>query len=226
MVDFKRTLQNLQDIDLSWLRSLSYLWLVPPALLIAGLQGLHTAVRYPEPSTYTVREYLDHRPTDKWLILTDADVVLASATYIKVPLIGIVTDLYFPVAASEDSQEHCLPNEPSSCTARHTHPPFQLLVTTTNRRIINQVHTAQTQPQANHNFPKELGTVSGMAKFGIEGLTSDRRRWLEENYGDRLADDIVVIDLNAQPKIGRSVAFLIGGVATGSWLLKPRLLKE
>ena len=223
MVDFKRT---LQDIDLSWLRSLSYLWLVPPALLIGGLQGLYTAVRYPEPITYTVSDYLHHRPADKWLILSDAEVDLSSATYIKVPLIGIVTDAYIPVFASGDSTGNCPPPEPSHCPTSHMNQPFQLLITTTHRQIINQVQDVQAQSQAIYRLPEELGTFSGMAKFGIEGLTSDRRRWLEGHYGDRLADHMVVIDLNARPNIGRSVAFVIGGVALGGWFLKPRLIRK
>ena len=216
--------QLLHDIDLSWLRSLSYLWLVPPALLIGGIQGLYSVAMYPAPVTYTMDDYLRDRPTDKWLLLTHAEFDIENATSVKIPLIGLVTDVYIPVFTSQASTGDCPSDMTQACPLNHSSPSIQLLVTTTNRQIIEHINDAptQNQPSPLHEQP---GTVSGMAKFGIEGLTSDRRRWLGEQYGDRLVEDAVVIDLNAQPHVGRSIICLIGGTALSLWLLQPRLRK-
>lgn len=207
---------------LQLLRSISYVWVVPPALLLLGIQGLYMAVVHRHQANYTMVDYLANRPSDKWLQLTDAAWDLSSVTYAKVPIIGIVTEVYIPVLAQEtaqtlstvqaNEQNHNVP----PCTLQPNNPQsIQLILITDHRQLIRMLQSTNVPDYRERD-------ISGMVKVGVTGITSDTLRWLEDEYGDRLSEDVVFIELDARPNGWRSLAFFIAGSLMGKWLLTKR----
>ncbi len=188
-----------------------FLIIVAISLLWGGGQGLFTAITNLKPKEYAVEEYLNHRPSAKWLRLKGGVVDLTGLTYSSFLGVGTITEIYVPIrpsTASSNDEVHILfaTKEPS------------LLAKAEKLRQLRTESEALRYLQAHRDeliFPREL---EGLIRFGIEFKDRDER-WLR-THNENLADDFVVLADGERPEFMVYAFLFLGGVAVSGWILK------
>src|SRR5438876_727313 len=164
------------------MKSSFLLIIVAIALLWGGGQGLYTAITNWQPRECSVQNYLETKPSAKWLRLTNGFVDMTGVSYSSLWGVGPISEIYVPVKSSRafsDHQVHILlaTKEPS------------LLQTAEKMRNLKS-ESDLLRFMAEHPQSVIISkSVEGLIRFGIELKDRDERKLRKLNPD--LADDFV-----------------------------------
>ena len=180
------------------------LFFVTITLIWSGAQSLYTNLTNSKSTTYTIEEYLEKRPDDKWLELTGCRLDLMDSAYQESRFGDDIKEVYIPVSAPKES-------------ADSENAPVQILFTTKDPEIIallKEAGSVQSDEDAMRfalgNLDKLYPTrdISGLVRFGIDmrDKEADELRKLNSN----LVEDFIMIDDGKKPEWTGAIALPIG----------------
>jgi len=193
------------------MRSKFFLIMVTIALLCKGGQGTYTALTNLTPKKYSVESYIQQRPPEKWLRLTDGELNMLDVSYMSFLGAGPTRDIYVPLRpiGYQDGE------------------PDHILVQTRDPALFNvavELNNAQSDAEiarlaALHGNPRLLHKeIQGLIREGMDLKASDAEKLRKAN--PNLAGDFIILEEGASPEPGGSIVFFAGGVLLAVWLAK------
>ncbi|MBE9033074.1 hypothetical protein IQ266_25380 [filamentous cyanobacterium LEGE 11480] len=191
------------------------------AMLLGGGQGFSPAVA--KSGTYSAQEYISQQPKEPWLNLQDAQLDLSLAAYAQTGWFGVgnqLREIYIPVVSRTKTGKQKIHLVVTS------QDPALLQTVRGMRDAGNQGRPALMKyMKDNQDQILVKRNVSGWVK-SREQLDSQTREKLVNLYKNDLAQDFVFVAANAQPNYLVSGGILVGGLALGSWVVSPLLVRD
>lgn len=181
-------------------------FLIAAALLIGGGQGLWTAVTNTSPTEMSCAEYIETRPSSKWVTLTGCTLAVLESSH-EESLSGGVERMYIPVYATPpEDQEFAtdivimLSTEDPAYVAAYTKLSGITDETELLRAVIDSYDELYVEPES----------ITGLVRFGIElqDDEADQLRSLDES----VVEDFVILDDDEEPKVLFSAGMFGGGL--------------
>jgi hypothetical protein len=187
-----------------------FLAFIALVMLWGGGQGVYVSVTNTSPSRYSVKEYIDNKPSAKWLQLSGARLDLTAVTYSSTFGVGDAKEVYIPVVpiGQEESQE------------------IHLLLATKDPKIletVDKLRALKSEDEVMQFIFKNASSllierdVEGLIRFGLEFKEDDKHALKREN--PNLSEDFVVIDEGTKPDYFATAFVFICGICLSAWLI-------
>ena len=185
------------------------LFFVVIAFIIGGGQGAYTMLTSSKLQSYTVEEYLEKSPDDKWLELTGCTLDHSDAVWMESRIGDNVKEAYIPIFDPKDEDKKS---------------KIKILLATKNPEtldLVRQLSELKSEEEAMKfmvaNMDKVLAErdVQGLVRFGIE-LDDDDAREIKK-ISPNLAEDFIILDEGKKPE-WHSVILLPLGLFLGYFL--------
>lgn len=171
---------------------------LPIALLWGGGQSLYTALTNRQPLAMTFADYVQKRPSAKWVELKDVEWDLMDSVYSG--FAGNVSKVYVPLRAAGDESKG----------------KVQVLLLTREPEVIKLLEDLKAAPK-DSAVPRVVAeklelmyaarTVRGLVMFGIDSNDKERRKIAK--LSDNLAEDFTVIEEGKKPEAGLAIVMCV-----------------
>lgn len=186
------------------------LLLVGIAGVVAGGQSLYTKLTNFAPTRMSCAEYLDKRPSAKWVELTDCVLPLLDATVSQSRFTRATSKAWLPLRAAPE----LAPGAKERALVQ-TEDPATIALISEAARLPSDPKNLGAFLEKNGDKLTPRRTVRGLVLFGIEANSSDRAQISRVN--DNLEQDYVIIKENDEPSLARGIfGLLLGGAALGA----------
>lgn len=187
-----------------------------------GIHGVYTALTAGEQLEMTCADFIAKKPTNKWLKLTEADLLYDKM--INDIMFGkVVTQVYVPVIP-KGAQSNALTRILLVSKKPEEIALAQELVDAGND-LMKQIEVLNKRSKS----PSHAKTIEGVVRYGLADSDNDRRKM--HKLIENLETDYVVIEDGEKPtvlggltKVGYALMFLI--FAGVFWLAADRMNKK
>lgn len=180
------------------------------ALLWGGGQGVYTTLTNLKPTEMTYAEYIQSKPAQKWLRLTDCVLPLTDSMYSQSRLTDIIREVYIPVRAPGENNTgtvHCL---------FATKDPNIIALVTRFNSIKSEDELVKFAVE-NREALQAQRNIQGLVRFGIELKDKEKRKLTR--LGENLAADFIIVDDGKKPAVAVSAVMFLAGLALTAWIV-------
>ena len=186
-----------------------FLFFVVIALVWGGGQSLYTMLTSSKLQSFTIEEYLEQSPDDKWIEITGCTLDHSDAVWMESRFGDKIKEAYIPIYLPNDENEES--NVKLLLAAKD--PDTLDLV----KQLSQLDSDEEALKYAIANLDKIIvkRDVKGMVRFGIEMDDKEAREIKEISHN--LADDFVILDEGMKPD-WHGVLMLPAGIALAYFL--------
>jgi hypothetical protein len=187
-----------------------FLVLVAIALLWGGGQGVYTVLTNLKPTEMTYADFVQSKPSKKWLLLKNCELTLLDAMYSQSRLSDTIKEVYIPVhvsAVNDTGTVHCL---------FATKDPKIISLVSRFSKIQSEVELLKFAAE-NREALWVKRDIQGLVRFGIELKDKEKRKLTR--VGENLAADFIIVDDGQKPAAVVSAVLFLAGLALSGWIV-------
>jgi hypothetical protein len=181
-----------------------FLAFIALGFLLHGSQEIYTYLQNPEPAEMTCQEFVNNKPKNTWLKLTECQLDIGDSTYIYFGDEDVANELYIPAYPVEEFAED---------------KKVKILIYTQKQRYLNIYNKLIKLPEEEildyqvENFTEiaPITTIEGTVKFGLDDVSSDEKQDIID-LNSNLAEDIIFIELDKKPDIKTGIGMTSVGL--------------